>query len=411
MGIGTNAPTTRLTVAGDVLSSNADILGTITARNITVSNNSVIEFGFGVSGKEANAGKIGYGAFTTGLDIVGAGTTGTNRVVRVFDILTTTTVNATNINEGGTTLTAKYTLSNQLNTYSNFVNTQYAPSNQLGNYTLGSTFSTYSNFVNTQYARSNQLSNYAFSNGMSNWNFASNTSVWSSNQLINYASSLSFNDTSNFAYTDRYWTMSNSRVHTGSNVYANALTVSNLLLASGVPNAGLQGIKHNASVNAGIGFNSSGMVYVDVSNGQGCVIENGSNQTLFSVYDIAGIYANRDTFIRSNLSINTTRYLEFGEGLTKETNAGRIAYQRLGDLNNLDIVGAGGTSGLRRVKLWDILSVDSGIIEGRNGVGMVVDTWGFGLGMVGIGHSNLIGSNNTYALRQGSNGETHINVS
>ena len=113
VGIGTNAPTTRLTVAGDVLSSNANILGTITARGMTVSNNSTLEFGFGVSGKEANAGKIGYGAFTTGLDIVGAGTTGTNRVVRVFDILTTTTVNATNINEDGTAISTRYAPSNQ----------------------------------------------------------------------------------------------------------------------------------------------------------------------------------------------------------------------------------------------------------------------------------------------------------
>lgn len=45
----------------------------------------VVEFGQGVSGKEPNAGKIGYGSFTPGaLDIVGAGTSGTNRQIKLW---------------------------------------------------------------------------------------------------------------------------------------------------------------------------------------------------------------------------------------------------------------------------------------------------------------------------------------
>ena len=57
----------------------------------SVSGTNTFEWGTGVSGKETNAGKIGYSTFSTGtndaLDIVGAGTTTTNRAVRIWDKL------------------------------------------------------------------------------------------------------------------------------------------------------------------------------------------------------------------------------------------------------------------------------------------------------------------------------------
>ena len=56
------------------------------------------EFGANVAGKETNAGKIGYQAFTPGaLDVVGAGTSGTNRQIKLWA-------------EGGTTLTGGLTV-------------------------------------------------------------------------------------------------------------------------------------------------------------------------------------------------------------------------------------------------------------------------------------------------------------
>lgn len=45
-----------------------------------------MEFGVGVT-KEMSAGKIRYGGWDNALNIVGAGTTGNPRVVRVFDAL------------------------------------------------------------------------------------------------------------------------------------------------------------------------------------------------------------------------------------------------------------------------------------------------------------------------------------
>ncbi|MBL9136265.1 MAG: tail fiber domain-containing protein [Verrucomicrobiales bacterium] len=69
VGIGTTTPGGRLEVNGDV----------------RVVGSNPLEFGAGVGGKEASAGKIGYGTFTPGaLDIVGAGTTFANRRVKVW---------------------------------------------------------------------------------------------------------------------------------------------------------------------------------------------------------------------------------------------------------------------------------------------------------------------------------------
>ncbi|WP_400192364.1 tail fiber domain-containing protein [Hymenobacter sp. B81] len=69
VGIGLTNPSARLHVAGAVK---------IDAGN-------PLELGAGVSGKQADAGKIGYQTFTAdALDIVGAGTNGTNRKVKIW---------------------------------------------------------------------------------------------------------------------------------------------------------------------------------------------------------------------------------------------------------------------------------------------------------------------------------------
>ena len=61
------------------------------ATGIEIADDKIMELGHGVSGKETNAGKIGYKKFSTtgegALDIVGAGTSSSNRSVRIWDKL------------------------------------------------------------------------------------------------------------------------------------------------------------------------------------------------------------------------------------------------------------------------------------------------------------------------------------
>jgi hypothetical protein len=55
--------------------------------NVVVPNDTAIEFGGGVNGKEINAGKIRYGGWDDALNIVGAASDASNRTVRVWDKL------------------------------------------------------------------------------------------------------------------------------------------------------------------------------------------------------------------------------------------------------------------------------------------------------------------------------------
>lgn len=69
VGIGVTSPTALLHLNGTLKINAANIL----------------EFGAGVAGKESSAGKIGYQTFTSdALDIVGAGTSATNRKIKLF---------------------------------------------------------------------------------------------------------------------------------------------------------------------------------------------------------------------------------------------------------------------------------------------------------------------------------------
>ena len=62
--------------------------GDVMTGTLGISGTNVIEFGSGIVGKDSNAGKIGYQTFTTGcLDVVGAGTSSTDRRVRIWDKL------------------------------------------------------------------------------------------------------------------------------------------------------------------------------------------------------------------------------------------------------------------------------------------------------------------------------------
>ena len=79
VGIGTANPGSKLEIAASGANPSMQIDGQGT-----------LQFGAGISGQEGNAGKIGYETFgsNTSLDIVGAGTTGSNRNTRFFDTVT-----------------------------------------------------------------------------------------------------------------------------------------------------------------------------------------------------------------------------------------------------------------------------------------------------------------------------------
>ena len=102
----TFASTSKVTANG-TFTANGDF---VAAKTIKVLGPNVIEFGSDVAGKDSSAGKIGYGTFDSeALAIVGAGTTGSNRLVRVWDNMTVNgTLSAGSIKTGGLQSTSQW---------------------------------------------------------------------------------------------------------------------------------------------------------------------------------------------------------------------------------------------------------------------------------------------------------------
>ena len=69
-------------------SSTLEVGGTITGTGLTLLNNSLLQLGSGLSGRQTDAGKIGYDIMSadtiTSLDIVGAGTSTTDRKITLW---------------------------------------------------------------------------------------------------------------------------------------------------------------------------------------------------------------------------------------------------------------------------------------------------------------------------------------
>lgn len=85
--LGNHTATQALRLSGNWLSNDggAEGLRVDDNGNVGLGGTRTLELGAGVSGKEANAGKIGYQTFTANaLDVVGAGTTNTDRRVKVW---------------------------------------------------------------------------------------------------------------------------------------------------------------------------------------------------------------------------------------------------------------------------------------------------------------------------------------
>jgi hypothetical protein len=83
-----------------------------------------------------------------------------------------------------------------------------------------------------------------------------------------------------------------------------------------------------------------------------------------SVYQAKGNYVTTDA--SGNAQISGNQVLEFGRGVTKEGNAGKIGYGTFDNGASLNIVGAGTAGGRRQVRLWDNLTVDRNLTVSGN---------------------------------------------
>lgn len=109
IGLSTSTPAYTLDINGSLRASGGMLL----------SSSNVFEFGHGISGKNSDAGKIGYNTWTAGLNIIGAGTTVGNRLVYIYDNLQVgTSVTMPNIRITGTTnITGNATVQATTNNY------------------------------------------------------------------------------------------------------------------------------------------------------------------------------------------------------------------------------------------------------------------------------------------------------
>ncbi|NDA63560.1 MAG: hypothetical protein EBX50_16220, partial [Chitinophagia bacterium] len=81
--IDTNITTGTLNVSTGITSSSL-----LATSSMSIRTSGTLEFGYGVAGKELNAGVLGYGTFTANmLDIVGGGNTAGSRSVKIWEHL------------------------------------------------------------------------------------------------------------------------------------------------------------------------------------------------------------------------------------------------------------------------------------------------------------------------------------
>ena len=84
------------------------------------------------------------------------------------------------------------------------------------------------------------------------------------------------------------------------------------------------------------------------------------DNTTISVPNIIQGYSGSDLNFGGGLQLNNDNTFEFGKGIAKELNAGKIGYQTwTGD--SLDIVGAGEVAGQRKVHMFDIVDVGNSL--------------------------------------------------
>ncbi len=91
VGIGTTNPQSKLHVVGKIAADSLAIgVPSPSAKvhidgDMKIEGGNTLEFGAGATNKESNAGKIAYQRFSSGLDVVGAGTNNSNRKITFYN--------------------------------------------------------------------------------------------------------------------------------------------------------------------------------------------------------------------------------------------------------------------------------------------------------------------------------------
>lgn len=127
VGIGTTTPTAKLHVGG----------------NVKIDSAYTLEFGAGIAGKEINAGKIGYRAFSAAaLDIVGAGPTNNRKITFWAEggaLFKGTLVVEDNVTLfGNSTVDNNLTVTGSIDAGLSYYSADYVlPSGNMGQYSIG----------------------------------------------------------------------------------------------------------------------------------------------------------------------------------------------------------------------------------------------------------------------------------
>ena len=101
---------------------------------------------------------------------------------------------------------------------------------------------------------------------------------------------------------------------------------------------------------------SSSIIGLNSSNGGGYGIYGQHKGNGWAGYFLGNnaISANGKTYLNGNVEISNSNWLEFGKGLTKQEDNGKIVYNAFGEANTLSIVGGGVASNGsdRKIKMW-----------------------------------------------------------
>jgi hypothetical protein len=117
------------------------------------------------------------------------------------------------------------------------------------------------------------------------------------------------------------------------------------------------------------------------------------------------LLANNGIKVNADVQITSNNFLELGQGVTKEAEAGRLYYQRYS--SGLDIIGAGTTTPLRKIKLWAeggteiVGSID---VNGKTNTDSLQTSGNATIG----GNATITGDTKTNTLQVGGNTGTVI---